>query len=81
MKKKDINLEPMHEFLTSCIYVDQLITSLDNLYYNFTHMAMRLSHLENEPVFAETLDERRCIESLKEVFEEIQTKNKTGNEN
>lgn len=81
MKKKDIDLEAMRIFLTQDIDIEMLISNLDKLYYKYTDIAMRLSSIENEPIYECTLSGRYWIQRLKEIFEEIQIQNTTNHDN
>ena len=71
MTNKELNLQPMQEFLTNVIELDLLIKYLDNIYYRFTEMSMKVSRFEDESINEETINCRFWIARLKQVFEEI----------
>lgn len=68
---KQLNLEPLEDFLTKDVDVDYLVNELDKLYYSYTEIAMRLSCIENEPIYKNLIDGRYWIERLKDVFTEL----------
>lgn len=68
---KEFNIQPMQTFLTKDIDIEELVNELDNIYYRFTDMAMRLSCLESEPIYEDAINARYWIERIKEVFAEL----------
>jgi len=71
MMNKELNLQPLQEFLANEVKLDSLIKYLNNIYYSFTELSMKISCLEEEPIEKETITCQFWLARLKQVFEEM----------
>jgi len=73
MTNKELNLQPLQEFLTNEVKLDSLIKNLNSIYYYFTELSMKISCLEEEPIEKEVVMCQYWIARLKQVFEAVES--------
>lgn len=79
MNATNINLEPVCHLLTKDINAEKLISIMDQIYTNYTDLAMKMSFSEGSPIDKENLTDIYYIDKLKKVFIEVKKGGENGN--
>ena len=77
MENKELSLQAMSDFLKRDISVSELLEELNRVYNSFTMACMKLSAINGVPVDREDVDSGISLNSLIEVFREIQKENES----
>lgn len=79
MENKELNLQAISIFLNRDICVSELVVELIRIYNSFTMACMKLSAVDGVPVDREDINSMIYLDSLIEVFREIQRDNENEN--